>query len=131
MITKFEKRMIAAMLAVMMSMPAAGLMPVTAYAAETEETEADIQQGVSAVKEESVMQESEETENPGQEEQQDAVSSENQTGNDISDGTFIPIEEEEDESGQATEEFNQESEKNTQETERQKPVVKVRMGKQP
>ena len=124
MITKFEKRMIAAMLAVMMSMPAAGLMPVTAYAAETEETEADIQQGVSAVKEESVMQESEETENPGQEEQQDAVSSENQTGNDISDGTFIPIEEEEDESGQATEEFNQESEKNTQETERQKPVVK-------
>lgn len=123
MITKFEKRVLAFMLAGLLCVPVTAVPSVTANAEEVEST---VQQDDQQTGEEDAQTSTSETQQPASENQEDE-SSGGETGNDLSDGAFVPIEEEQDETQQNGEqEVNENKEtqtKNHQEEEEQKKTA--------
>lgn len=99
MITKFEKRVLAFLLAGLLCVPVTAVPSVTANAEEAESTaQQDDQQPI----EEDVQTSTSETQEGAKEQQlttgnQENGSSGGEAGNDLSDGAFVPIEEEQDE----------------------------------
>lgn len=99
MITKFEKRVLAFLLAGLLCIPVTAVPSVTANAEEAESTaQQDDQQPI----EEDVRTSTSETQEDAKEQQlttgnQENGSSGGEAGNDLSDGAFVPIEEEQDE----------------------------------
>ena len=99
MITKFEKRVLAFLLAGLLCVPVTAVPSVTANAEEAESTaQQDDQQPV----EEDVQTSTSETQEGAKEQQpatgnQENGSSGGEAGNDLSDGAFVPIEEVQDE----------------------------------
>lgn len=94
MITKFEKRVIAFLLAALMCCPVTAFSAVTVNAEETQDTEqqevqTNVQKNETAVQDDAA----DTAENSATEVQQD-TNSEDQTVNDLDDGAFIPIQEE-------------------------------------
>ena len=123
MITKFEKRVLAFMLAGLLCVPVTAVPSVTANAEEVEST---VQQDDQQTGEEDAQTSTSETQQPASGNQEDE-SSGGETGNDLSDGAFVPIEEEQDETQQNGEqEVNENKEtqtKNHQEEEEQKKTA--------
>ena len=123
MITKFEKRVLAFMLAGLLCVPVTAVPSVTANAEEVEST---VQQDDQQTGEEDVQTSTSETQQPASGNQEDE-SSGGETGNDLSDGAFVPIEEEQDETQQNGEqEVNENKEtqtENRQEEEEQKKAA--------
>ena len=92
MITKFEKRAIAFLLAALMCCPVTAFSAVTVNAEETQETEQ--QEAQTNVQEnETAVQDSVAADEAASDVQQDTTS-ERQSVNDLDDGAFIPIQEE-------------------------------------
>lgn len=123
MITKFEKRVLAFMLAGLLCVPVTAVPSVTANAEEVEST---VQQDDQQTGEEDAQTSTSETQQPASGNQEDE-SSGGETGNDLSDGAFVTIEEEQDETQQNGEqEVNENKEtqtKNHQEEEEQKKTA--------
>lgn len=123
MITKFEKRVLAFMLAGLLCVPVTAVPSVTANAEEVEST---VQQDDQQTGEEDAQTSTSETQQPASGNQENE-SSGGETGNDLSDGAFVPIEEEQDETQQNGEqEVNENKEtqtKNRQEEEEQKKTA--------
>ena len=123
MITKFEKRVLAFMLAGLLCVPVTAVPSVTANAEEVEST---VQQDDQQTGEEDAQTSTSETQQPASGNQEDEPSG-GETGNDLSDGAFVPIEEEQDETQQNGEqEVNENKEtqtKNHQEEEEQKKAA--------
>ena len=99
MITKFEKRVLAFLLAGLLCVPVTAVPSVTANAEETEST---VQQDDQQTVEEDVQTSTSETQEDAEEQQLTTGNQENEAsggeaGNDLSDGAFVPIEEEQDE----------------------------------
>lgn len=92
MITKFEKRVIAFLLAALMCCPVTAFSAVTVNAEETQDTEQQETQS-DALADGTVAQDDAAAGDSASDVQQD-VSSEGQSVNDLSDGAFIPIQEE-------------------------------------
>ena len=94
MITKFEKRVIAFLLAALMCCPVTAFSAVTVNAEETQDTEqqevqTNVQKNETAVQDDAA----DTAENSATEVQQD-TNSEDQTVNDLDDGAYLPIQEE-------------------------------------
>ena len=123
MITKFEKRVLAFMLAGLLCVPVTAVPSVTANAEEVEST---VQQDDQQTGEEDAQTSTSETQQPASGNQEDE-SSGGETGNDLSDGAFVPIEEEQDETQQNGEqEVNENKEtqtENLQEEEEEKKAA--------
>lgn len=129
MITKFEKRVLAFLLAGLLCVPVTAVPSVTANAEEAESTaQQDDQQPI----EEDVQTSTSETQEGAKEQQlttgnQENGSSGGEAGDDLSDGAFIPIEEEQDEIQQDGEqEVNENKEiqtENLQEEEEEKKAA--------
>ena len=92
MITKFEKRVIAVLLAALMCCPVTAFSAVTVNAEETQDTEQQETQS-DALADGTAVQDDAAAGDPASDVQQD-VPSEGQSVNDLSDGAFIPIQEE-------------------------------------
>ena len=91
MITKFEKRVIAFLLAALMCCPVTAFSAVTVHAEETQDTEQQETQS-DALADGTAVQDDAAAGDPASDVQQD-VPSEGQSVNDLSDGAFIPIQE--------------------------------------